>query len=167
MKKIKIINLSYFLILIFLFATSACKTYKVSNVASTAAFYDYEVEHISTGEGIETVKVYSYGKNKSDGVQLGKLNALRAIIFKGIPKADYQKPIISEAGAEEKYKSYFNEFFKDGGKYLKFISLTNNNVEVLDGSDRLKIGIIVTIQKNNLRKELEAAKIIKSLNNGF
>ena len=69
--------------------------------------------------------------------------------------------------SEEKYKSYFNEFFKDGGKYLKFISLTNNNIEVLEGSDRLKVGIIVTIQKDNLRKELEAANIIKALNNGF
>ena len=70
-------------------------------------------------------------------------------------------------GAEEKYKSNFNEFLKPGGKYLKFISLSSNNIEVFKSDEMQKVGVTLTIQKDNLRKELEAANIIKTLTNGF
>jgi hypothetical protein len=88
-------------------------------------------------------------------------------LFKGIPNADYQKPMVAEVGAEEKYKSYFNEFLKPGGKYLKFISISSTNIDVFKAAEQQKVGITVTIQKDNLRKELEAANIIKPLNYGF
>lgn len=149
-----------------LFATS-CKTYKSAVSNSTAAFYNYEIQHQGSGAGTETVKVFSYAKNEKEGIELGKLNAIRAILFKGIPNADFQKPMVAEVGAEEKYKSYFNEFLKPGGKYLKFVALSSSNLDVFTSSEQQKVGIIVTIQKDNLRKELEAANIIKALNNGF
>jgi hypothetical protein len=151
----------------FLLTLTSCKTYKTSVSESTAAFYNYEVQHVASGEGTETLKVYSYAKNEKEGVDQGKLNAIRAIIFKGIPGADFQKPLVAEVGAEEKYKSYFNEFLKPNGKYLKFIALASSNLEVLKAEDQLKVGLTVTIQKDNLRKELEAANIIKPLTNGF
>ena len=145
----------------------ACKTYKTSVIESTAAFYNYEVQHIASSEGTETLKVYSYAKTEKEGLEQGKLNAIRAIIFKGIPGADFQKPLVAEVGAEEKYKSYFNEFLKPGGKYLKFIALSSNSIEVFKSDEMQKVGVTVTIQKDNLRKELEAANIIKTLTNGF
>ena len=145
----------------------ACKTYKTSVIESTAAFYNYEVQHIASSEGTETLKVYSYAKTEKEGIEQGKLNAIRAIIFKGIPGADFQKPLVAEVGAEEKYKSYFSEFLKPGGKYLKFIALSSNSIEVFKSDEMQKVGVTVTIQKDNLRKELEAANIIKTLTNGF
>lgn len=151
----------------FILTLTSCKTYKTVVSQSTAAFYTYEVQHVGAGEGIETVKVYSYARTEKEGLEQGKLNAIRAIIFKGIPGADFQKPLVAEVGAEEKYKNYFNEFLKPNGKYLKFIALSSSNLEVLKADDQLKVGIVVTIQKDNLRKEFEAANIIKSLNNGF
>jgi hypothetical protein len=149
-----------------MFATS-CTTYKNSVSNSAAAFYNYEIQHQGSGAGTETVKVFSFAKNEKEGIELGKVNAIRAILFKGIPNANYQKPMVPEVGAEEKYKSYFNEFLKPGGKYLKFIALTNNNLDVFKSTEQQKVGITVTIQKDNLRKELEAANIIKPLNYGF
>jgi len=145
----------------------ACKTYKTSVSQSTAAFYNYEVQHVASSEGTETLKVYSYAKTEKEGIEQGKLNAIRAIIFKGIPGADFQKPLVAEMGAEEKYKSYFNEFLKPGGKYLKFIALSSNSIEVFKSDKMQKVGVTLTIQKDNLRKELEAANIIKTLTNGF
>jgi hypothetical protein len=167
MKNSPLLKKSYYLIIVFLFSLFTFKSYSMVNVVFKAVEHNYEILHVSSGEGTETVKIYSFEKNKAKGIQQGKLNALRAIIFNGIPNADFQKPMISEAGAEEKYKSYFHEFFKDGGKYLKFVTLTSNNIEVIEGLGKLKVGIVVTIQKDNLRKELEASNIIKALNNGF
>jgi hypothetical protein len=152
---------------VLIFSATSCTTYKSSVSNSTAAFYNYEIQHQGSGAGTETVKVFSYAKNEKEAIELGKLNAIRAILFKGIPNADFQKPMVPEVGAEEKYKSYFNEFLKPGGKYLKFIALTNNNLDVFKSTEQQKVGITVTIQKDNLRKELEAANIIKPLNYGF
>ena len=81
--------------------------------------------------------------------------------------------MITEAGAEEKYKDYFNEFFKSGGRYLNFVALSSDGS--IDSMDRirvkngqlLKIGIVVSVQKDNLRKQLQDDKIIKSLSSGF
>jgi hypothetical protein len=150
-----------------LLTLTSCKTYKTSQSQSTAAFYNYEVQHVASGEGTETLKVYSYAKTEKEGLEQGKLNAIRAILFKGIPGADFQKPMVAEVGAEEKYKSYFNEFLKPGGKYLKFIALSSNTIDAFKSDEMQKVGVTLTIQKDNLRKELEAANIIKPLTNGF
>lgn len=147
--------------------TYACKTYKNQVSNSTAAFYNYEVQHLAGGEGTETFKVFSFAKTEKEGINEAKLNAIRATIFKGIPGADFQKPLVTEVGADEKYKSYFNEFLKPGGKYLKFIAISSNTINVLKSDEMLKVGVTVTVQKDNLRKELEAANIIKPLNYGF
>ncbi len=164
MMKIKATTLAYFILI---FSATSCTTYKSTVSNSTAAFYNYEIQHQGSGAGTETVKVFSYAKNEKEGIELGKLNAIRAILFKGIPNADFQKPLVTEVGAEEKFKSYFNEFLKPGGKYLKFVALSSSNLDVFTSSEQQKVGIIVTIQKDNLRKELEVANIIKALNNGF
>ncbi|MFN7274136.1 MAG: hypothetical protein ACK5VF_03515, partial [Bacteroidota bacterium] len=94
-------------------------------------------------------------------------------MFKGIPGSGMQRPMISENGAEEKYRDYFNDFFRSGGRYLNFVALSTDGS--IDSRDRikvkngklLKIGIVVSVQKDNLRKQLEDDKIIKSLSSGF
>jgi hypothetical protein len=138
-----------------------------SKAQSKAAYYNFEIEHIKSNDGIETLKIYSFEKNQSKGIEQGKINSIKAILFKGIPNSQNTKPLIKEYGAEEKYKKYFNDFFKKDGKYLKFISLSSNPSDITKEGNKLKVGIIVTIQKDNLRKELEASNIIKALNNGF
>lgn len=138
-----------------------------SKAQSKAANYNFEIEHIKSDDGIETLKIYSFEKNQTKGIEQGKINSIKAILFKGVPNSQYTKPLITEYDAEENYKSYFKDFFKKNGKYLKFITISNHIAEVTKEGNKLKIGLIVTIQVNNLRKELEDTKIIKALNNGF
>lgn len=152
-----------------LFATS-CSSPK--EIPTTATFYDYEVQFIRTGtEGTELFKVFAYGGNEKECIETAKKNAVKALIFKGIPGSGNPRPLVNEVGAEEKYRDYFNEFFKDGGKYLNYVALSNDGS--IDDKDRfrvgnrLKIGVVVSVQKFNLRKELEAANIIKKLDAGF
>lgn len=156
------------ILVVIVFATS-CKSTQISR---EAAYYDYEVQFIRTGaEGTELIKVFSYGDNEKDCIEASKLNAIRAVLFKGIPGSGLLKPMITEIGAEEKYKKFFDEFLKPGGKYLNYVALSTDGA--IDAKDRLrvgsklKIGIALSIQKANLRKELEAANIIKTLSSGF
>ena len=62
-------------------------------------------------------------------------------------------------------------FFADGGRYMKFVSLTGDGM--ISADDRLrvgkeyKIGVLVSVKVSDLRKDLEASGIIKSLSSGF
>lgn len=134
--------------------------------------YNYEVQFLRTGvEGAELFKVFSYCKKEKDCFEYAKVNAIKAIIFKGVPGSGIEGPLVSEIGAEDKYREYFNEFFKSEGKYLNYVSISNDgsiaDEDRLKVGKKLKIGVIVVVQKANLRKELEAAGIVKKLGAGF
>lgn len=132
----------------------------------------YEVQFLQTGrEGTILFKVFSYGKNENVCLSNAKRNALRAVIFSGIPGSDLQKPLVTQPGAEELYKDYFNTFFQKNGKYLQYVAFSTDGS--IDSNDRLrvgkliKVGVAVVVQKAALRKELENAGIVKSLGDGF
>jgi hypothetical protein len=134
--------------------------------------YNYEIQFLRTGvEGTELFKIFTYCKKEKDCFDFAKVDAIKAILFKGIPGSGLQRPMIPEAGAEDKYRDYFIEFFKPGGKYLNFVAISNDGS--ISEDDRfkvgknLKIGIIISVQKANLRRELEAAGIVKPLSSGF
>ena len=162
------IKKTYLLLLISLLAyTGVIKAQRNSNPDN-----EYEVQFLRTGvEGTILFKIYSYGKKEDDCITNAKRNAVRAVIFDGIPGSDMQKPLVTEAGAEELYKDYFNVFFKKNGKYLRYVSISTDGS--IDSNDRLKVGkrvkvgIAVSVQKAALRKELESAGIIRKLNDGF
>ena len=113
----------------------------------------YEVECAGIGkEGTYLIKVWSYSKKPQVAMEQSKKNAVHAIIFQ--EKADF-----------------FEEFFADGGKYMKYVSSANDGA--IGEGDRVKVGkeykvgVIVTVFKDNLRKDLEDAGIVKGLNSGF
>lgn len=158
----------YLLILIVFFSFNFSSYSQGSNPAE----YNYEIQFIKTGlQGTELFKVFTYCKKEIDCIEYAKADAVKAILFKGIPGSGMAQPMVNEIGAEEKYKAYFTEFFKSDGKYLNYVSISNDGS--INENDRfkvgkhLKIGVIVSVQKANLRKELEAAGIIKKLDNGF
>jgi hypothetical protein len=134
--------------------------------------YNYEIQFIRTGlEGTELFKVFSYCKKEKDCFEAAKIDAIKAIMFKGIPGSGLNRPLISDPGAEDKYRDYFQTFFNQNGKYLNFVSISNDGSieddDRLKVGNRLKIGVVVSVQKANLRRELEAAGIIKKLSEGF
>lgn len=158
----------------YLFVLSVLLSFEISifSQGTNPANYNYEIQFIKTGlQGTELFKVFTYCKKEKDCIEYAKADAVKAILFKGIPGSGTQQPMVNEVGAEEKYKDYFTEFFKTGGKYLNYVSISNDGS--INENDRykvgrqLKIGVIVSVQKANLRKELEAAGIIKRLDNGF
>ncbi len=137
--------------------------------------YDLECEGIAK-KGSKLVKVWSYSKNPKHAISRGMKNAVHGIIFKGYAGGGQGctpfQALVSDPSVEEKHKEFFDSFFADGGAYLRYVS------SATDGSiapgDRLKvskreykIGVIVNVQTDQLRKLLESKGIVKALNSGF
>ena len=137
--------------------------------------FRYEIECVSVGaSGSYLVKVWSYSKKPNVAIEQAKKNAVHGVIFKGFTGAGAgctQKPLASSPSIEEEKEEYFNNFFADGGKYMKFVSVSGDGSVAAE--DRLKvgkeykIGVVISVSKDNLRKDLEDAGIVKGLSSGF
>jgi hypothetical protein len=81
------------------------------------------------------------------------------------------KPMAQDPNLEVTQAEFFQEFFKDGGKYSKYVTLVNNGAiaagDIMKIGKEFKVGVVVSVNTAGLRKDLEAAGIIKSLSNGF
>jgi len=136
----------------------------------------YEVEAHATGtQGSYQIKVWTYSKNTDTAIEQAKKNAVHAVIFKGFPskgRITGQKPLARDSNLEIEKADFFKDFFRDGGKFQKFVTLSNNGA--IGPGDRIKIskkeykiGVIVSVNVSGLRKDMEDAGIVKSLNSGF
>lgn len=77
------------------------------------------------GDGTQTVRVTGTGKNKSDALEQAKKDAVYAVIFDGIRSGTGgcdMRPLVSEVNARRTYEDYFDNFFRDGGPYKKYVS---------------------------------------------
>lgn len=137
----------------------------------------YEIEGVRTGtEGTCLVKVWSYSKKPQVAAEQAKKNAVHGIVFKGYAGKNRgcrpQKALVRDVNAEENNKAFFDKFFADGGKFMKFVTLsTDGAVGAKDimkiSRKQYKVGVVVSVRKDDLRKYLEAEGIIKGLSSGF
>jgi len=135
----------------------------------------YEIECVSVGtQGTYLVKVWSYSKKPTVAIEQAKKNAVHGVIFKGFTGQGAgctQKPLTSNPALEQEKAAFFDEFFADGGKYMKFVSVSGDGS--IAAGDRIKIGkeykigVVVSVSKDELRKDLEAAGIVKPLGGGL
>ena len=137
--------------------------------------WHYEIEVVQTGvQGTYLIKVWSYSKKPEVAIEQSKKNAIHGIIFRGITGKSGvpgQNPLANNVNLEEEKADFFKPFFSDGGKYMKFVSLTNDGA--VGAEDRMKmgkeykIGLVVSVNVAELRKDLENAGVIRSLSSGF
>ena len=143
----------------------------------------YEIECEGVGQqGVFIIKVFSYSRRKDVAIEQAKKNAIHGVIFKGIPSGKQgcvnQPPLARSSNLEQQKRDYFNSFFSEGGKYMKFVNLTTDGA--VKASDRYvvggrgflkrkqyKIGVIVSVNMARLRQELEEAGVIRKLSSGF
>jgi hypothetical protein len=135
----------------------------------------YEIEVVQTGTlGTYLIKVWSYSKKPDVAIEQAKKNAVHGVIFKGFTGTSTvpgQRPLTDNVNLEDEKADFFKPFFDDGGKYMKFVSTSNDGAVAAE--DRMKVGkeykvgVIVSVNVTALRKDLEAAGIIKSLGAGF
>jgi hypothetical protein len=135
----------------------------------------YEIEGVAEGkEGTYVVKIWTYSKKPKIAIEQAKKNAVHAIVFQGFVgsgRVSGQPPLASSPGIEQEKADFFKSFFADGGSYMKYISVSNDGSidpdDMLNVGKEYKIGVVVSVRKEMLKKDLIAAGIIQSLNNGF
>ena len=136
--------------------------------------WEYEIEPVSVGtQGTYLIKVWSYSRNPELAIEQAKRNAVHGVIFKGfggISGVPGQHPLADSPNLEVEQAEFFRNFFANGGKYMKFVNITNDGSVAAE--DRLKIGkeykigIVVSVNVAGLRRDLEEAGIIRSLGSG-
>ena len=132
--------------------------------------YDIECAGNSTA-GTYLVKVWSYSRRLNVAENQCRKNAVHGVIFKGFSGGTDcvgQKALAKNPGVEMEYESYFKTFFEDGGECLKYASIIGGTMETMKLKGGMyKVGVVVSVQKDELRKALEAAGVIKGLSSGF
>jgi hypothetical protein len=133
--------------------------------------FQYEIEGVSNGsQGTYLVRVWSYSSKTKLDVEVSKKNAVHGVIFKGYAGTKDvrpQRPLIAAPGAEVEHADYFNLFFKDGGEYNKYVTITAGSQQVVKVGKQYHIGVVVSVSKDALRKALEQAGVLRSLGSGF
>ncbi|MDO6742998.1 hypothetical protein Q4553_00285 [Tenacibaculum soleae] len=170
-------NIAILFITIFAFSLNTNAQKRKNKKTKDTHEWRYELDCMGTGkQGTYLIKVWSYSKKPRLAIEKAKRNAVHGVIFKGFAAGKQgcksQKPLARNSNLENEKKSFFTHFFKDGGKYMKFVTASNDGA--VAAGDRLKvskkmykIGIVISVNKDELRKELENAGIIKSLDAGF
>jgi hypothetical protein len=113
-------------------------------------------------------------------MERAKLDAVHAVLFKGIPGSNLEEPLVDTEGML-KHKEYFNNFFGTdewlteledikvkktiGAPYLNYVNLsTDGSVssnDVVKVGKKYKVGVAVAIAHARLREQLEKDNIIE------
>lgn len=145
---------------------------KKKKANKTLETFNYEIECAGVGaQGTALVKVWSFSDKPAISKEQCEKNAVHGIIFKGYSGKENgcvtQRALINSPGAEYEHSDYFRLFFADGGEYAKYVTITNMSRDVVKVGKQYKIGMTISVQKDALRKALEAGGVLKSLDSGF
>jgi len=140
--------------------------------------YDYELslvkENIASTAGFKVFKVWSFSRSRGDITnEINMANAIHGLLFKGLAASDegYQGnvPALVPDGYES-HREYFDLFF-GSGEFKQFIQLTSRGAQqagdVIKVGRKYKVGLLVQVNLNALRKRLEKDGIIGSAKNIF
>lgn len=161
-------------------ALASCSAARKATADKDTLTWQYEIEP-TTGQAIQgsiLVKVWSYSKDKNVAQGQAGKNAVHGVLFKGVSalnneyaRVPAQRPIVTDMNAESAHSEYFKTFFQDGGKYAKYVNFVNNGIpapgDIIKVGKEYKIGVRVSVSKDALRKEMEAAGVVKALGAGF
>ncbi|MDL2221673.1 hypothetical protein LJC35_03870 [Parabacteroides sp. OttesenSCG-928-N08] len=133
----------------------------------------YDIENVGQ-EGAQRsylVRAWIYSSSANVSIDLIKEAAIRGVIFKGYagsPGVQGQRPLATDPATEEEKADFFSLFFSSGGEYLRYATALEDSYEVIKlGKKEYKIGMVVSVAKDDLRKALETANVIRSLSSGF
>jgi hypothetical protein len=122
------------------------------------------------------VAVWSDSSNPVVAGEQAKKNAVHGVIFKGIPangSVPGKRPLVPASTGDEQQQQqrqaeYFDRFFEDGGAYMRFVTLTSEKQQVTRVDKRkYRVGVVVVVSYDELRRELENQGIVRKLDAGF
>ncbi len=122
-------------------------------------------------EGGALVRVWTYSPKPTIAEGQAGKNAVHGIIFKGYPasmdgsRIPGREPLINDPAVEDAHAEYFNEFFKTGGAFQRYVSYIGNGIpdDQIKVGKEFKVGITVIVLVDQLRKRLETDGIITAM----
>jgi hypothetical protein len=136
-----------------------------------AGNYTYKTECLGSElDGSITVKAWGNGRNSSDALEQAKKNAVYDVLFNGIREGKSQcrqMPVLPAGNAKIKNEDYFHVFFKDGGEFLKYVSLQDERYGEKWNRDRkgarhsVTYGIVLRVHRSSLKNKLINDGILK------
>lgn len=134
--------------------------------------FRYDIEYSKTAaDGLLMVKVWSYSPKADIAEEQCRKNAVHGVLFKGYAASTSsasQKPLVKDASLESTKADFFHAFFAEQGPYMRYVSaVLDGSTEVRKVGKEYKVGVVVTVNKDMLRKHLEEAGIIRGLSSGF
>ena len=130
----------------------------------------YEIECAGAGtQGSQLVKVWIYGNNNDVSIDAFKRYAVHGVIFKGYAGGNGctpQKPMATNPALEQQRANFFEPFFNADKAYNKYTTQVGNIESVRVGGE-YKTGATISVAKDMLRRDLEAAGVLRGLSNGF
>jgi len=136
----------------------------------SALRYDIECAGQEGMTGTYLVMAWVYSPKANVSTDIIKEAAIRGVLFRGYQGTGCvsQKAMIKDAGTENDKADFFNVFFGKGGQFLNYATALEDSFEVIKLSKKeYKVGMIVSVSKDNLRKAMEDADVIKKLSSGF
>ncbi len=153
------------ILLIVFIAVSSCKT--PIQISSDYAYAKFRTECLGLNQdGTQTLRVFGRGKNKACAIDQAIKNAMCDVLFNGINNCIdgcVHHPIVYEVNAREKYSAYFNQFFSNKGKYLKFIKIDERRMSRIKSSSNIQEnwGLIVTVDRAALQQQMITDNILQ------
>ena len=132
--------------------------------------YDIECTGKEASDGYYLVKVWVYTKESKLDSEMLKKYAVHGVIFKGYAGKDGckgQKPMAQTPALEQEKKEFFYPFFNRDKAFAKYATEIDGSFERIKIGKEYKYGAIISVSKGQLRKDLEAAGVIRGLSSGF
>lgn len=132
----------------------------------------YDILSAGSGtQGTYLVKVYVYSRTGKVADTDLKYAAVHGVLFRGFSGTQgnpSQRPLCGSPAVEEQKADFFNGFFGKDKTYLQYAAVVPASYERVKMSKKgYKVGAIVQVEKDALRKDLEQAGVIRGLNSFF
>ena len=133
---------------------------------STVAYQSYETECLgSDASGHQRLRVWGEGKDQKAAQENARKKAVEDVTFKHITAGSGQCnswPVVDSPSARRVHHEYFAKFFKDGGKYKKFIKAEKPDKDArFIGNDKVVQPMEITVDREGLVKQFTKDKILE------
>ena len=131
----------------------------------TAAYREHPTECLGKSmDGQQTLKVWAKGTSRMEAVREAKKKVVGEVLFQGIQSTGECSayPIVDTPNARQKFESYFNKFFADGGAFKKYVDEVEkrSDADLLQGAHLQTYGVVLKVDTQGLRKRMQKDKII-------
>lgn len=132
------------------------------------SFYSTATEYLNDeGDGSLTLRAYGQGRYRRDALMQARKNAVSDVLFKGIAvpgNTTLSRALVLETNGRERHEDFFNEFFKDGGAYTRFVDHADRRYHTNEkhwNGTQVKISTTVRVRRAELKNYLKEQGIIK------